>query len=317
MYAARIAAPRTLSFEKTPRPSPRPGEVLVRITGCGVCASNLGPWRGLPWLSYPLAPGEGGHEAWGVIEALGDGVSGLHAGQHVTGLFYRAYAEYDTARAEDVVPLPSALTTAPFPGEPLACAMNIFARADISSGHTVAIVGAGFLGAVLTRLAARAGATVIAVSRRMPALAHAARMGATHLLELRDQRSIPEQVRQLTAGTLCDRVIEATGHQRPLDLAAELTRERGRLIIAGYHQDGPREVNMQLWNWRGLDVVNAHERDPRVYVEGIRRAIDAVMTGAVDVASLLTDELPLARLDAALEATDARPANFLKAWVRP
>jgi len=54
-------------------------------------------------------------------------------------------------------------------------------------------------------------------------------------------------------------VIEAAGQQWPLDLATELTRERGRLIIAGYHQDGPRQINMQLWNWRGLDVINAHE----------------------------------------------------------
>ena len=43
---------------------------------------------------------------------------------------------------------------------------------------------------------------------------------------------------------------------------------RGKLVIAGYHQDGPRQVNMQLWNWRGLDVINAHERDPRALLDG-------------------------------------------------
>lgn len=49
-----------------------------------------------------------------------------------------------------------------------------------------------------------------------------------------------EQVLELTQGRLCDRVIEAVGAQKPLDLASELTRERGRLVIAGYHQDGRR-----------------------------------------------------------------------------
>ena len=66
-------------------------------------------------------------------------------------------------------------------------------------------------------------------------------------------------------------MIEAVGKQWPLDLAAELTREGGRLVIAGYHQDGPRQVNMQLWNWRGFDVANAHERDPQVAVRGHAR----------------------------------------------
>ncbi len=91
-----------------------------------------------------------------------------------------------------------------------------------------------------------------------------------------DHWKIIDRVKQLTGGQLCDRVIEVVGEQWPLDLAAELTRERGRLIIAGYHQEGPRQVNMQLWNWRGLDVINAHERDPKVYLEGIRLAVDAV-----------------------------------------
>jgi threonine dehydrogenase-like Zn-dependent dehydrogenase len=114
---------------------------------------------------------------------------------------------------------------------------------------------------------------------------------------------------------LCDRVIEAIGKQRPLDLAAELTRERGRLIIAGYHQDGPRQVNMQLWNWRGIDVINAHERDPLVYMQGIRDAIDAVATGRLDPAPLYTHRFPLDRLDDALNATRDRPDGFLKALV--
>ena len=100
-------------------------------------------------------------------------------------------------------------------------------------------------------------------------------------------------MKELTGGCFCDRVIEAVGKQWPLDLAAELTRERGRLIVAGYHQDGPRQVNMWLWNWRGLDVINAHERDPKVYVQGIREAVDAVASGRLDPGPLYTHVFPL------------------------
>jgi threonine dehydrogenase-like Zn-dependent dehydrogenase len=112
-------------------------------------------------------------------------------------------------------------------------------------------------------------------------------------------------------------VIEAVGKQWPLDLAAELTRERGRLVIAGYHQDGPRQVNMQLWNWRGLDVVNAHERDPAVYVAGVRAAIDAVASGRLDPGPLFSHTFRLDQLDAALAATRDRPDGFLKALIVP
>ena len=78
-------------------------------------------------------------------------------------------------------------------------------------------------------------------------------------------------------------VIEATGQQRPLDLAAELTRVRGRLVIAGYHQDGPRSVNMQLWNWRGIDVINAHERDPEIYRRGMDEGVRLLAAGGLDL----------------------------------
>ena len=168
----------------------------------------------------------------------------------------------------------TSLAGQPFPGEPLGCAMNIFRRSAIEPGQTVAIVGIGFLGAILTRLATDAGARVIAVSRRPFSLDVARNMGAAETIPMDDHNGIIERVKELTGGVFCDRVIEAVGKQWPLDLAAELTRERGRLIVAGYHQDGPRQVNMQLWNWRGLDVINAHERDPKVYIQGIREAVD-------------------------------------------
>ena len=110
-------------------------------------------------------------------------------------------------------------------------------------------------------------------------------------------------------------MVEATGLQAPLDLAAELVRIRGRLVIAGYHQDGPRQVDMQLWNWRGIDVINAHERERPVYRSGMQAAIDAIVAGALDPMPLYTHHIPLDQLPRALELLRERPDGFLKALV--
>jgi len=315
MLAGVIASPGRAVLERVDRPEPGPGQVLLRLEGSGVCASSLPLWEGREWFQYPQAAGAPGHEGWGRIAAVGEGVSGLNVGDRVAALTYRAHAEYDLAEAAAVVPLPAMLDGVPMPGEPLGCAVNIFQRSGIEAGQTVAIVGIGFLGALLTRLAVQAGARVIAISRRPFALDVARQAGAQHTVLMDDHWRILEEVKRLTEGRWCERVIEAVGLQWPLDLAAELTGERGRLVVAGYHQDGLRQVNMQMWNWRGFDVVNAHERDPAQYVAGIRAAVDLMCAGVIDPTPLFTHRFPLDRLGEALELARQRPDGFLKAVV--
>ncbi|HEX8914581.1 MAG TPA: zinc-binding dehydrogenase [Humisphaera sp.] len=315
MRAAVVTAPGKLEVREVPVPKPGACEVRVRLEGCGVCASNIPPWEGREWFKYPFTPGQLGHEAWGVVDAVGRDVLHFRPGDRVAMLSEHAYAEYDVAPEEKVVPLPDRLAGLPFPAEPLGCAMNIFARSGIKPGQTVAVVGIGFLGAILTRLASNVNARVIAVSRRPFSLDVAKQQGATDVIPMDDHWRIIEQVRALTGGQFCDVVVEAVGKEWPLNLSAELTRERGRLVVAGYHQDGLRNVNMQLWNWRGLDVINAHERDPKVYVAGMRAAVEAVASGQLDPAPLFTHRYPLERLGDALNATRDRPDGFLKALV--
>ena len=317
MRAAVLSGPGEIRMYELPLPEPGPGQVRVRLEGCGVCASNLGPWSGPEWLTYPGEPGGMGHEGWGTIEAVGEGVTSLAIGDRVAALSYNSYASHDLADADKVVRLPPELADQPFPGEPLGCAFNIFKRADISPGQTVAIVGIGFLGALLTRLATDAGARVIAISRREYSLDVAREFGAAEVIPMDDHQRIIDQVKELTDGKFCERVIEAVGKQWPLDLATEITGERGKLIVAGYHQDGPRTVNMWLWNWRGIDVINAHERDPATYVEGIREAVEAVASGRLDPSPLYTHRYRLDELAQALNDTRDRPMGFLKAIVVP
>lgn len=320
MRAAVLVEPGHFELQTRALPQPGPTQVRIRLEGCGVCASNIPPFEGRDWFQYPFEPGALGHEGWGEVEALGDQVKDLALGDRVAALSFHAYATHDLAERANVVVLPDALAGQALPGEPLGCAINIFRRSEIHAGDTVAIVGVGFLGALMVQLAVHAGARVIAVSRRREALELARRMGAEEVLNMQnmtDHHDVIERVEQLTDGALCDRVIEVTGHERPLDLAGELTRVRGRLIVAGYHQDSPRQVNLQLWNWRGLDVINAHERDEAVQVQAMREGVAAVLEGRLDPRSLITHRFALDELDEALGLACARPEGFMKAVVIP
>lgn len=313
--AAVISTPGRIDLAECEFREPKAGEARIQIEGCGVCASNLALWNGKPWFEYPLEPGAPGHEAWGRIDAVGEDVTDLVPGARVAILSSHGFAEYDFAGASEVVLLPAALDDVPIPAEPLGCAINIFKRSAIQPGDTVAIVGIGFLGTLLTQLVTNAGAQVIALSRRHSSLKLAEQFGAAAMIATNERQQAVQSVERLTRGCGCDCVIEAAGTQEALDLAAELTCERGRLVIAGYHQDGPRQVNMQLWNWRGLDVINAHERDPRVYVEGMRDAVAAIENGVIDPSPLYTHMFKLDELSDAFDTISRSPEGFIKALV--
>jgi NADPH2:quinone reductase len=315
MRAATLVEPGHFALGDVEPPEPGEGQVLLAVQGCGVCGSDMGPWQGVAGLSYPLAPGAPGHEVFGTVAALGPGAGGgLAVGDAVTALACHGYSAFDVADAGSTICLPPALAGRPVLGEPLACAVNVVTRAGVREGDVVVLVGAGFLGALLLQLVRRARpGRLIAVSRRPSARELARRAGADEALAADDD--VLGRVAAATGGRLADVVIEAAGHQAPLDLAARLVRVRGRLVIAGYHQDGPRRVDMQLWNWRGLDVVNAHERDPEVYRRGMVAGVELAAAGELDIEPFLTHRFPLAEINRAFATATARPEGFLKALV--
>ncbi len=313
--AARFQGAGAIALETVGLRPLEPGEARVKLEGCGVCNSNLPVWEGRPWFKYPLEPGTPGHEGWGVIEAVGEGMQGFAVGDRVALLSGHAYAQHDLATAETLVKLPAQLAGKPFPGEPLACAVNIFRRSEIRPGQDVAIVGIGFLGAVVTALAVRAGARVVALSHRPFALSMAEMFGAAAGLRLEEPTRAVRKARQLIRSDGYERVIECVGSQEALDLASQLTGTRARLVIAGYHQDGDRRINLQEWNWRGLDVINAHERDPAQYRRGIQDAIDLVIKGELTPWPLFTHRFPLEDIAAAFDSLQRRPNGFLKGLV--
>lgn len=273
--------------------------MLVDVEGCGVCGSNLPVWEGRDWFAYPLAPGAPGHEAWGVVSAAGPGVS-LAVGTRVAMLAENAFATRVVVPERLCVPFSFG---GPFPGEALGCGFNVAAKAAFAPGQTVCVVGAGFLGCVVVAVAAHAGAHVTAVSRRPVALDLARAMGAKEAVTY--DEPVPE----------CDVVVEVVGNQQALDYSSAHVRQGGRLVIAGFHQDGLRTVDLCAWNWRALDIANAHERDENVRLDGIRAAAAAVEAGWLDPSPLYTHTFGLDGLGAAMDAMVERPDGFLKALV--
>src|SRR4051794_13452659 len=138
MRTVVVSSGGAASLAELPLPEPGPGEVRVRLEGCGVCRSDLPVWQGGPWVENPREPGAPGHEGWGRVAAVGEGVDGLEPETRVAGLSYHAYADHDVAAASELVPLPAELDDGPFPGEALACAVNVFRRSGIERGQTVA-----------------------------------------------------------------------------------------------------------------------------------------------------------------------------------
>lgn len=313
--AAVIDKPRSLTFIEMEKNSVGDKDLFIKLEGVGLCASNIPVWEGREWFQYPLDAGVPGHEGWGIIEGKGKSVTGFDIGQRVAILQGNAFAEYLSVPAAEAVPLPPELDGLPFPGEPLGCLMNILERADIHKNQTVAIIGMGFIGLGLIQLCKEKGAKVAALSRRSSSLDKASRDADLCLL-MDDHYQIINALQDYTGQQGFDRVIECTGKQWPLDLATEVIGNYGKLVIAGYHQDGLRTVNMQQWNWKAIDVINAHERDPKKYKDGIHQAIAAVQRGVLNPGELLTHPFSFEELPEALDLLSEGPEGFVKGYIK-
>lgn len=313
--AAVLEHPRHFILRDEQLREPQDDEVCVKLQGCGLCASSIPLWQGRQWFTYPAEAGAPGHEAWGIVHEVGKNIHPNLIGKRVALLSHHGFAEYDYVTQNQLLIIPDDLAGIAFPGEPLACAVNIFKRSNIQKNQTVAIIGMGFLGLLLLQLAKHKGAKVIALSRRSFALDMAKEMAADEQIILDDHYQIIEQVKDLTNGQFCDHVIECTGKEWPLNLAGELCKERGQITIAGYHQDGMRQVNIQQWNWKGLDVINAHERDPKQYLNGMQEALDLVKNAILKPNKLYTHHFHLTQINDAFALQEDAPDGYIKAFI--
>ena len=209
-----------------PEPSPRPGEVLLRVRACGT-----GNWdefvRTGGWDTGARPPMALGVEAAGVVEAVGADVRGLRPGDAVTthSLPAGSWAEKFIAAADHVAPVPSgvAMAVAAALPVPALTADQALDAVTVRPGETVLVHGAGGVtGGVLVALATRRGARVIATASRA---GRPLALGAVQVLDYHEP-DWPERVRSLTDGG-----VEAVVNAAPAGSAdaVRAVRDGGRL----------------------------------------------------------------------------------------
>src|SRR3954465_842435 len=196
MKALLLSQYRHLELADIPTPVPGSGEVLVRIAACGICGSDVHGYDGSSGRRIP--PLVMGHEAAGMVAALGQGVSGLHKGDRVTfdstvycgecanclrgdinlcdrrevlgvscGDYRRAgaFAEFVSVPARIIHRLPDNLS---FPEaallEAVAVALHAVSLVTVARGSTALVVGAGMIGLLLQQALRVAGCSRIFVA---------------------------------------------------------------------------------------------------------------------------------------------------------
>lgn len=314
MKQSILVAPRQNELVEKKIPEIGPRDVLVKMVVSGVCASELLDWRG----GGGTYPKEHGHEVTGEVVEVGKEVRRVKVGQLVTGLFSKGFAEYVVADEDRVIPVPEGVHPEAALGEPISCVISGVRRTRVEPGDTVVVIGLGFMGLLtLQAISLRGPARVIAVDLREEALEKAKSLGA-HETYRPDE--VPDRLKmaswdRLGQGYGAEVVIEASGSQAGLSLASELVREHGFLSIVGYHQGGPRSVDVELWNWKAIDVLNAHERRADAQMDSMRRGLDLVARGLIDVASLVSHRFSLGEVDRAFQALDEKPEGFCKSII--
>ena len=300
---AEVSGPRKLSVREQEFAPPSAGQVLVKVSQVGICASELADWQNGPGAGDP--PIEVGHEPFGTIHSVGAGVEGLEPGQPVTGRLVPSLADYVYADPADVVAVPDGVDL-PL-GEPLGCVVEGYRRAVPEPGARTVVVGLGFMGLVMVQLlAASPTAAVWAIDPRSDARDVARRTGATRTFAPDDPA---------LHGEAFELVVEASGTQPGLDQATRLAAEQGTVSILGYHQAPSRAVDVRTWNWKALDVVNAHVRDRHRLAASTGAALRLLTAGRLRTSDLVTHSYPLEQAGAAFVALDGKPPGFVKAVV--
>jgi 2-desacetyl-2-hydroxyethyl bacteriochlorophyllide A dehydrogenase len=338
--AAVLTAPRRLELVERPTPVARRGEALVRVAATAVCHTDLEIYTGRhPGVRLPVVMG---HEATGVVEAVGLGVGRVHPGQRVllnpviacggcdccahgdtnlcrkAGLFGR---EMDGSLAEHVVlpesylyPLPEHVPlVAATLIETLATVCHAQQRARIMHGESVVVLGQGAAGLLHTQLAKLSGASpVIAVSRSAWKLALARRMKADQVVDAARQ-DVRAEVLDATGGRGADVVIDAAGHPTLITQAMEMAAPGGRLLVYGIsHRPVPDFTTFPLY-YKELTVYGSRALTPG----DVEPAIDLVASGAVDVEGFITASYPLRRVAAAFEDYERAPDAILRLVIVP
>jgi threonine dehydrogenase-like Zn-dependent dehydrogenase len=265
-----MTGPCQTAITEIPIPEFDDNHMLVRVTLTGMCHSELQTWKE-GHVGHGL-----GHETVGVVEKLGANVKGFKVGDRVTGLGGGGYKEYIVVNPNKMAHVPDSVKDEDALSEPLACLLSAAMKLPIQTlGDRVAVVGCGYMGlGTIALFKAMGYGDIIAIDKRPEALENAKKFGATETY-LPEEIPLPYFLTFETMGKISltrdgdnydiltggiPTVMEFTGTEDGLRLAGDLVQGHGRLGIGGYHNDGPRNIDYKLWNFKAITTINCHER---------------------------------------------------------
>jgi len=326
-----IEQPNAVSLRDIETPVPGPGEVRVRSVRAGVCRTDLDIATGAldsRWVRFPVVPG---HEWSGVVDLVGDGVTGVDPGERVvcegnisclscprcragdTHLcqsydavgFTRSggWGEFVVVPARILHPLPDHVSfDAAVLVEPGACVLKALERAQIEPAESVGVVGIGAMGALAIRLARlRSPASIVAYGLRDEELELALALGADAVVNV-EQADAEAETRRLAGGGL-DVVVETAGAVAAAELSTRLVREGGRVVMLGIAGHG-QELTLPADRiaLRDLSVLGSVGYTTAAWA----RMVGLLREQLVDLDPIITHRFPLERFEEAFALMDDR-----------
>jgi 2-desacetyl-2-hydroxyethyl bacteriochlorophyllide A dehydrogenase len=321
MQAVFFEGNRTFRVGESVAVEPGAGQVQIRVSFCGICGTDLHLFHGA--MAHRLTlPHVMGHEMSGTIASVGSGVAGWRAGDRVTmrpldpcGHCPACVAGHshichnlkfigiDTPGALQGIWTVPAHTLHRLPDslglregamvEPVAVACHDVRMSDLKQGEFAAVIGGGPIGILVALVAQARGARVVLaeVNQFRVELARDLGLDAVNPLET----DLPQLVSDRTGGAGADVVFEVSGSQAGADTMTKLPRTRGRIVVVAIYAEPPK-VDLFRFFWRELKLSGA-----RVYeAEDFELAIELAATGRLPLARLITDVLPLNRLEDAM-----------------
>ena len=325
---------RPLELAELPDPAPGPGEVVVDIRACGVCGSDVFLQRGGFASTLPIVPG---HEAAGVVSAVGPGVESVAVGQPVA-LYYidhcgacrlcaagrmnmclelrRMGVEFDGAFAERAVLAAGCVIPVSEDDDPAAIAVLTDAVATpyhalvriarVRAGETVLVFGIGGIGSNAVQVASYLGCRVIAVSRSDANLELATRMGADIVIQSRND--VVRRIGEAAGPGGPDVTIQTVGSAAVYSQAIAAAGIGCRVVAIGSTLD-PVPVNPMDLVWREAALAGSRGYTP----QDIREVVELHRKGVITTDHLVQHRRPLDQVNEALD--DLRHGNVLRSVI--
>lgn len=319
MQAAHVTSPGTVRIDSFPEPELTPGHAVVRPELISICGSDLRAVYDQPAGAYPLAPGQSGHEVVGIVEAVeyrGKTVFPFEPGERVLAppSPHLGMAERFPIPVDSLVRVPAGL-----PAERLAVAQplgTVIAGCNKLSevaGATVVVVGQGGIGLLFDAMLRRMGArTVIGLDLTEARRAAGLRFGADRTIDPAGGDA-PAAVEEAAEG-VPQIVIDAAGEPDSINLAVDLVRPYGTLLLFGVPRQDSFEFSYKTWYRKRprLRTSSIADGNPSALYE---QALNLIARGEVDVSGLISHRLPLDRAADAYALARTRGDGALKVAV--